>query len=86
MYYINTLKQELSTSKTYEHNLFDKRYEVDRHRCHMATKFGVFEDHSKLPTLYRLPKFHKRPYKLRFISDSSLCTTTELFIILTYCD
>ena len=26
---------------------------VDRHRCHMAAKFGVFvdEDHSKLPTL-----------------------------------
>ena len=31
----------------------------------MAAKFGVFvdEDHSKLPTLYRLPKLHKRPYK-----------------------
>ena len=27
---------------------------VDRHRCHMAAKFGLFvdEDHSKLPTLY----------------------------------
>ena len=53
MYYINTLKQEIGTAKTYEHNLLDKKYVVDRHRCYMAAKFGVFvdEDHSKLPTL-----------------------------------
>ena len=31
----------------------------------MAAKYGVFvdEDHSKLSTLYWLPKFHRRPYK-----------------------
>ena len=53
----------------------------------MATKFGVFvdEDHSKLPTLYWLPKLHKRPYKSRFIANSSSCTTTGLSIILTSC-
>ena len=47
---------------------------------YMAAKFGVFvgEDHSKLPTLYCLPKLHKRPYKSRFIANSSSCTTTEL--------
>ena len=58
MYYINTLKQELGTAKTYEHNLLEEKYVVDRHRCHMAAKFGVFvdEDQSKLPTLYWLPK------------------------------
>ena len=45
----------------------------------MAAKFGLFvdEDHSKLPTLYCLPKLHKRPYKSRFIAYSSACTTTE---------
>ena len=55
MYYINTLKQELSTAKTYEHNLLGARSVVDRHRCNMAAKnFGVFvnDDHGKLPTLY----------------------------------
>ena len=33
----------------------------------MAAKFGEFvnEDHSKLPTIYWLPKLHKRPYKSR---------------------
>ena len=53
----------------------------------MAAKFGLFvdEDHSKLPTLYWLPKFHKRPYKSRFIANSSACTTTELSILLTSC-
>ena len=50
----------------------------------MAAKFGLFvdEDHSKLPTLYWLPKLHKRPYKSRFIANSSACTTTELSILL----
>ena len=53
----------------------------------MAAKFGLFvdEDHSKLPTLYWLPKLHKRPYNSRFIANSSACTTTELFILLTSC-
>ena len=43
--------QDLSPSKTYAHNLLDKTSVVDRHRCHMAAKFGVFvgEDHSFLP-------------------------------------
>ena len=57
----------------------------------MTAKFGLFvdENHSKLPTLYWLPKLHKRlhkwPYKLRFIANSSACTTTELSILLTSC-
>ena len=58
---------------------------IDRHRCHMAATFGVFvdEDHSKLPTLYWLPKLHKRHYKSHFIANYSSCTTTELSILLT---
>ena len=53
----------------------------------MAAKFGLFvdEDQSKLPTLYWLPKLHKRPYKSRFIANSSACTSTELSILLTSC-
>ena len=53
----------------------------------MAAKFGLFvdEDHSKLPTLYWLPKLPKQPYKLRLIANSSACTTTELSILLTSC-
>ena len=53
----------------------------------MAAKFGLFvdNDHSKLPTLYRLPKLHKQSYKLRFIANSIACTTSELSILLTSC-
>ena len=53
----------------------------------MAAKFGVFveEDHSKLHTLYWLPKLHKRPYKSRFSANSNQCTTTKLSILLTSC-
>ena len=45
----------------------------------------VDEDHSKLPTLYWLPKLHKRPYRSRLITNSSSCTTTELSFLLTSC-
>ena len=41
MYFINTIKQEPSTAKTYQHNLLGEKFVVDRHRCHVATKFGV---------------------------------------------
>ena len=53
----------------------------------MAAKFVVFvvENHRKLPTLYWLPKLHKRPYKSCFITNFSSCTTTELSILLTSC-
>ena len=52
----------------------------------MAAKFGVFvnEDHSKLPTLYWLPKLHIDPISNVFVNFSS-CTTTALSIILTSC-
>ena len=30
-------------------------------------------------------KLHKRPYKSRFITNSSACTTTDLSILLTSC-
>ena len=52
----------------------------------MAAKFWVFvdEDHSKLLTIYWLTKLHKRPYKLRFIANSSSCTPTELSILFDF--
>ena len=38
MFYIKTLKHELSTAKTYEHSLLEVRSVVDRHRCHTVAK------------------------------------------------
>ena len=43
------------------------------------------ENQEKLPTLYWLPKLHKRPYKSPFIANSSSGTTIELSKLLTSC-
>ena len=46
---------------------------------------SINEKQDRLPTLYWLPKLHKRPYKARFIANSSSCTTTVLSKLLTSC-
>ena len=57
------------------------------HKYHTALHFGVKakENQDKVPMLYWLPKLHKKPYKARFIANSSSCTTTELSKLLTSC-
>ena len=45
----------------------------------------VNEGQDKLPTLYWLPKLHKRPHKAWFIAKSSSCTTTELSKLMISC-
>ena len=53
----------------------------------LALKFSVCvkKRQDRLPTIYWLPKLHKRPYKARFIANSSSCTATELSKLLTSC-
>ena len=53
----------------------------------MAVKFGFFVGggHGGLPALNWLPGLHRRPYRSRFIANSSACTTTGLSILLTSC-
>ena len=46
---------------------------------------SIKEKQDRLPTLYWLPKLHKRPYKAHFIANSSSCTTTVLSKLLTSC-
>ena len=60
---------------------------VNGHCNHLALKFSVCvkERQDRLPTMYWLPKLHKRPYKARFIANSSSSTTTELSKLLTSC-
>ena len=88
MYYINTLKRELVDTNAYKlQPSLSERVIVDGHGCHTALHFGVKakENQDKVPTLYWLPKLHKKPYKARFIANSSSCTTTELSKLLTSC-
>ena len=60
---------------------------MNGHCNHLALKFSVCvkERQDRLPTMYWLHKLHKRPYKTRFIANSSSCTTTELSKLLTSC-
>ena len=78
--YINTLKQELNGTKAYEETSIDEKSVVYSHSNAISNKFAVDveERQDRLPTMYWLPKLHKRPYKARLIANSSSCTTTEL--------
>ena len=85
--YNYTLIQELGSTKTYERTSTDEKSIVDNHCCRITANFAVAisENQEKLPTSYWLPKLHKRPYKSRFIANSTSCTITELSKLLTSC-
>ena len=87
LHYINTLKQELNGAKAYKETSTDEKTVINSHSNDMPYKFAVNvkERKDKLPTMYWLPKLHKRPYKARFIANSSSCTTTEQSKLLTSC-
>ena len=80
LHYINTLKQELDGTRAYLETDTDEVSVVNAHINDLPVMFSVCvnEGQNKLPTMYWLPKLHKRPYKARFIANSSSCTTTEL--------
>ena len=48
------------------------------HHIDTLTKINVKIDKCELPTFYWLPKLHNNPFKSRFISNSSHCSTTIL--------
>ena len=87
LHYINTLEQELNGTKAYEVTSKDEKSVVYSHLNEIPKKFAVDvkERQDRLPTMYWLPKLHIRPYKARFIANSSSCTTTELSKLLTSC-
>ena len=87
LHYIYTLKQKLYGTKAYEENSTDEKTVVISHSNDLPYKFAVNvkERQDKLPTMYWLPKLHKKTYKARFIANSSFCTTTELSKLSTSC-
>ena len=80
LHYINTLKQELNGTKAYVGKSIDEKSEVYSHSNEIPNNFAVDvkERQARLPTMYWLPKLHKRPYKARFIANARSCTTTDL--------
>ena len=87
LHYINTLKQKLNGTKAYEEIYINEKSVVYSHSNEIPNKFAVDvkEPQDRLPTMYWLPKLHNRPYKARFIANSSSCTTSELSKLLTSC-
>ena len=80
LHYVNTLKQGFNGTKAYEETSTDEKTVVNSHSNDLPYKFAVNvkERQNKILTMYWLPKLHKRPYKARFIANSSSCTSTEL--------
>ena len=87
LHYIDTLKQELSGTKAYKETSDEEKSVVNGHCNYLVLTFSVCvkERQDRLPTMYWLPKLHKRPHKSRYIASSSACTTTELSKLLTSC-
>ena len=76
-HYVEVLKGELNSTSTYVPAQLRKD-QLLVHHINTITKINVKIDKCELPTFYWLPKLHKRPYKSRFISNSSHCSTTIL--------
>ena len=55
---------------------------VNKHTTATA-QLKASSEHLKVPTMYWLPKLHKKTFKIRFISASSKCSTTNLSVLLT---
>ena len=81
-YYIEVLKKEILNSTTFQAMHSSESQIVDRHIT-ATDKLKAPAEHLKVPTMYWLPKLHKKPFKFRFISASSKCTTTKISVLLT---
>ena len=73
-YYVEVLKSEWNSTSAYVPADLTKDKLLQRH-IDSLTKSNFKID---LPTFYWLPKLLKNPYKSRFISNSSHCSTTIL--------
>ena len=61
--------------------------DIINNQCQQLEQFHkeVKDDNRNIPKLYMNPKFHKRPYKYRFIAGASKATTKELSIDVNLC-
>ena len=65
LYYIKTLKQELSGTRAYKDVYAEENSVVNDHCSHLPLKFSVSvkDRQDKLPSMYWLPKLHKNNIK-----------------------
>ena len=85
--YINTLVQELGGAGAYGRISAGGGSVVDARSVDVAAEFAVSikEKQGGLPTLYWLPRLHKRPYKARSITNSGSCAAAVLSWLLASC-
>ena len=76
-YYVDDLKGGLNSTSTNVHGQLTKD-KLLLHHIDTLTKINVKIDKCGLPTFYWLRELHKNPFKSRFISNSSHCSTTIL--------
>ena len=87
-YYINTLKREIVDTNAYKPQpSLSERVIVDGHGCHTALHLVSKLKNIKTKFLRCTGYLNsiKKPFKARFIANSSSCTTTELSKLLTSC-
>ena len=90
-YYIETLIKELgiNTTNINPNSTYipstDSFDEIRKSHCKFIESVGLemSEEDKNLPCLYWTPKFHKVPFKYRFIAGSSKGTTKDLSCLLT---
>ena len=73
------LKNEILNSFTFQAMHLTESPLIDSHITD-TKELKATAEHLKNPSFYWL---HKKPFKYRFISASSKCTTTEISVILT---
>ena len=76
------LHKEITSSQTFQLTQLSEKEITDKHNL-IATPLQAKPVSMTVPTMYWLPKLHKTPYKSRFISSSSNCSTTKVSEILT---
>ena len=76
------MRNEITNSNTFELTLSSEQKITQEHHKSIPLLFTT-SDYITVPTLYWLPKLHKKPFKFRFISASSKCSTTKLSKLLT---
>jgi hypothetical protein len=69
--------KELTTTKAYVSTKLTCQDVITKHIDDNNT-FHINISKHDVPTMYWLPKLHKKPYKSRFIANSSNCTTTSI--------
>ena len=89
-YYIDNLVKELRINNVNSNNQtyipIDDSFEtIVKSHYQFITSVGLeMSDEDKfLPYLYWTPRFHKSPYRHRFIASSSKCTTKDLSCLFT---